>query len=80
MEIFLVTFVFEKVDFGEQLLFFLLQLVDLFLQLAWVHAFRSHMINILMSGLELSLKIFVHLESFSHFLVTQELIRNFKRN
>ena len=78
MKIFLITLVFEKVDLGEQLLFFLLQLVDFFLKFAWIHAFRSHMINILMGSLELCLKILVHLESFSHLLVTQELIRNFK--
>lgn len=38
------------------------------------------MINILMGGLELSLEVLVHLESFSHFFVSQELIRNIKWN
>ena len=81
MKIFLITLVFEKVDLGEQLLFFLLQLVDFFLKFAWIHAFRPHMINILMGRLELSLKILVHLESLSHFFVSvKKLVWDLERH
>lgn len=74
----LIAFSFEHVDLGEQLLFFLLQLVDLFLQLRWVHAFRSHMVHILMGGLEFSLEVLVHLEGVPHFFITQELVWDLK--
>ena len=75
----LIALSFEHVDLCQQLLFFLFELVDLLLQLGWIHTFGSHVVHVLMSGLELSLKILVHLEGLSHLFVTQELIWDLKR-
>ena len=69
-----VAFVLEQVDLRQKLLLFLVKLSDLFLELCWVHALLSHLVNVLMSGLELSLEIFVVLEGLSHLFIDQELI------
>lgn len=78
LEVLLVTFVFEKVDFCQKLFLFLVKLSDLLFELSWVHALLSHLVNVLMSGLELSLEIFVILEGLSHLFIDQEFIWNFK--
>ena len=80
MEILLVAFVLEQVDLSQELLLLLLKLVDLFLEFSWIHAFNSHLINILMCSLELSLEIFISLESLSHLIVSQELVWDLKRH
>ena len=77
-EVLFVAFVLEQVDLCQKLLLFLVKLGDLFLQLSWVHAFLSHLVNVLMSGLELSLEIFVVLEGLSHLFIDQELIWDIK--
>lgn len=73
-----VAFVLEQVDLRQKLLLFLVKLSDFFLELCWVHALLSHLVNVLMSGLELSLEIFVVLEGLSHLLIDQELIWDIK--
>jgi hypothetical protein len=80
LEILLVAFVLEQVDLCQQLFLLLLKLVDLFLEFSWIHAFNSHLVNILMCGLELSLEIFVSLEGLSHFIVSQEFVWDLKRH
>jgi hypothetical protein len=57
----------------------LLELGDLFLELGWVHRFDSHLVDVLMSGLELSLKVLVDLEGLSHILVHKELVWDLER-
>jgi len=80
LEILLVAFVLEQVDLGQELLLLLLKLVDLFLEFSWIHTFNSHLVNILMGSLELSLEIFISLEGLSHLIVSQELVWDLKRH
>jgi hypothetical protein len=76
----LVAFVLEQVDLSQKLLLLLLKLVDLFLEFSWVHAFNSHLVNILMCSLELSLEIFVSLEGLSHLIISQVLVWDLERH
>jgi hypothetical protein len=80
LEVFFVAFVFEEIDLCEELFLLLLQLSDLFLQLSRIHAFGAHLLNILMSCLELSLEVFVDLEGLPHIIIDKELIWDLKRN
>jgi len=68
-EVLLVALNLECVDLGQKLLFFLIKLGNFLLELSWVHAFLSHLVNILMSSLEFSLEILILLESDSHFFI-----------
>lgn len=80
MEVLLVALVFKQVDLSQKLLLLLLQLIDLFLELGWVHAFNSHLVNVLMGSLELSLEVLVSLEGLSHFIISQEFVWDLKRH
>jgi len=66
----------EKVDFCEQLILFLFKLCNFLFKVSWVHGLRTETLNIHMSCLEFSLKIFINLEGIAHFIINQEFIWN----
>jgi len=80
LEVFLVRSALEEVDLGQELFLLLLELSDFLLQLGWVHALASHLIDVLMGSLELSLEILVHLEGLLHFLGDKELVGDRQRD
>jgi len=75
LEILFVALVLKEVDFCEELLFFLFELLNLFLKIWGIHRLRTNGFHIQMCRLELSLKVLVDLHRLAHFFVHHVLIR-----
>ena len=80
LEVILVAFVFEKVDFCEELLFLLLELCNLFLELVGVHGVRAETFDVLVDGAELGLQVTVQFHSGTHVFVGAKLIGDGERH
>jgi hypothetical protein len=76
LEIFLLRFTLEKVNFGKELLLLTLKLLNFFLQIRWVHRLLSKGLCVQMGSLEFCLEVFVDLEGLSHVLVHELLVRD----
>jgi hypothetical protein len=74
LEVILVALIFEKVDLGEELLFLLFELGNLFLELVRVHGVRAETLDVLVDGAELGLQVAVQINGVAHVFICSELV------
>ena len=80
LEVLGVPSVLEEVDLRQQLLSFLLQLSDLFLELGRVHALITEGFCVLMNRLEFSLQVLIALHGVAHLVIDHVFVRDLERH